>query len=103
MSIKINERWRLEHDRLQYILWETLQNDPDNPRTKKATREVPTYHTKLDSVLAHIAEYEPRTKKLDTYQDLLKAVQETNTILKDAAKILRDQKLPFYANQELHG
>lgn len=99
--ISINDRWYITIEKLQYVLWEVKKNDPDNPRTKNDTRDEPSYYTNLGNMLHHIAEHEPRTKHIDSFKDLLKAVEETNAILKRATEILKQEKVPYHANREL--
>jgi len=99
--IQINDRWYIVIEKLQYVLWEVKKNDPKNPRTKNETREDPTFFTNLGALLQHIAEYDPRSKQIDSFKDLLQAVKETDDLIKKAVEILRKEDVPFHANRDL--
>jgi hypothetical protein len=100
MNIKISDKWFITCDRLQYILNEIIPNDPDNPRTKSESRIVQTYYTNLGTLLAHIMEYEPRTKDTNTIKELLIAIKDVEKTAQKSVEILKKNKVSYLVNQE---
>lgn len=97
MNIKISDRWFITCDRLQYILNEVIEIDQSHPKAKAGnkTRIIQTYYTNLGTLLTHIAEYEPRAKKVEGMGDLIQAFKDTQKTLEKAVDVLRLERVSF--------
>lgn len=95
--MKINSRYEIKSDELQYIVYETIHSDMTDKRTKHETRtEIAGYFTTLPGVvsflLAHsvketgLTDLETVIKAIETARgDMLKALATMSTKGKEAA------------------